>query len=40
MCILKFYQTLDTIIFAYNSAGIEKLPDDDTRLSKLVGAIE
>jgi hypothetical protein len=40
ICILKFYQPLDTIKFACNSAGTEKLPDDDVRASKHVGAVE
>jgi hypothetical protein len=35
-----FYQPLDTIKFARNSGSIEKLPDDDARASKHVGALE
>jgi hypothetical protein len=39
-CYMDFYQPLDTIKFACNSAGIEKLPDDDAHALKHVGAVK
>jgi hypothetical protein len=37
--VFKFYQPLDTITSACNSADINKLPDD-ARASKHVGSME